>query len=118
MLLPFWTSQISAPPSGFRNFLKQSHRSPLGSAQRQNVIGGRGEQPQGLSGGFAVAVVENQGLLDSEEGNGPVPHVRGGNATAELHLQRRAELHCPVCTLPLQNHHLAHAEQKQGQIPD
>lgn len=97
---------------------KQSRRILHASAQRQDVLGSWGEQPNGFSWGLVVAVVENQGLLDSEEGNRLVPHVRGGKPTAELALQSCAELQGPVRAPPLQNHHLAHAERKQGQTPD
>lgn len=128
-LLRFWTSPISfsGRAQGFPDMVrvsytamlwKQSHRILLLSAQRQNVLSSRGEQPYRLSWGLVVAVVENQGLLDCKEGKRPVPHVGRGNPTAELALQSCAELQGPVCAPPLQNHHLAHAEQKQGQIAD
>lgn len=89
------------------------HVSFLLAAQRHHVLGGWGEQPHGLSGGSVVAVVENQGLLDCEEGNGPVPHVGAGHPGVELALQCRAESHHFVWALPLQSHHLTQTEQRR-----
>lgn len=90
-----------------------SHYGFLLAAKRHHVLSGWGEQPHGLSGGLVVSVMEDQGLLHSEEGNCPAPHVRARHPSAELVLQCWAEPHCSVCALPLQNHHLTHAEQKQ-----
>lgn len=87
------------------------HIPVLLAAQRRHVLSRRGEQPHSLSGGFGVAVVENQGLLHCEEGDRLVPHVRAGHSSTELALQGRAQPHCLVRALPLQNHHLTYAEE-------
>lgn len=88
------------------------------AAQRRHILSRRGEQPHGFSGGFGVAIMENQGLLHCEEGDCLVPHVRAGHPSVELALECWAEPHCPVCALPLQNHHLTHAEEKGGEMSD
>lgn len=95
-----------------------SHHIFLLATQWHHILGGCGEQPHGLSGGFVVSIMEDQGLLHCEKGNCPVPYIRAGHPSAELALQFWAEPHCSVCALPLQNHHLTHAEQKQRETTD
>lgn len=117
-----WTSFIYSPLAPWESYpffdMVHSHRSHLLSAQGRHILGRWREQPHGLPGRFVVAVGENQGLLQCEEGKSPVPNIRAGHPAAELPLQCCAEPRSSVCALPLQNHHLTHAEQKQRETSD
>lgn len=80
------------------------------AAQRRRVLAGAGEEAQRLPGGSVVSVVEDHGLLDGEEGDGPVPHVGAGGPRQQLALQSRPHLLGSVRALPLQTRDLTKPE--------
>ena len=83
------------------------------AAERGHVLRGFREEADGVSGRSAVAAGgEQQGFLHGEERHRLVPHVGAREvAMEELSLQGRAELSGAIAALPLQTHHLAHAEE-------
>lgn len=80
------------------------------AAQWHRVLAGTGEEPQRLPGGSVVSVVEDHGLLDGKEGDGPVPYFGAWAPRQQLAHHSRSHLLSSVRALPLQGQDLTKPE--------